>query len=320
MAETRLMRSLLLTWRMQRWELSVLIGGSILLAAAAGFVAWQMTVTLEGLELCYAGASVDPLSAECRSLVDRGNVWTALSPMLQGATTVVPFVVGILLGAPLVSREIEKRTAPIAWSLSPSRARWLARRTLPLLISVALALLLLGQATEALILATPPGDIGFAHLAMHGPLVAVRGIAAFAVGVVIGLAVGRMLPAILVSGLVAIAMLIGLQLVRSEQMRTEAVWLDAADNNFLSGVVVYDSAFTDDASGEFVTFEEASDRFPGVFGMQGSGMPPGMSQVYLATPPELYPVFVAREMAALLVATALAAGVALWLIRSRRPA
>lgn len=307
-----------LTWRMQRWELAFLIGGSLLLAAAAAFVAWQTTVTLVGLDACYADASGGPLSASCRSLVEWGNVMTVLSPMLQGVTTVVPLAVGILLGAPLVSREIEKRTAPIAWSLSLSRARWLGLRALPLLIAIAVVLLLLGQASEALIRATPPGDIGFPQFAMHGPLVAVRGIAVFIIGVVVGLVLGRMLPAILVTGLVVIALVVGLQLVRGELMRAEAIWIDAASNNF-SGIMVYDSAFTDDATGERVTFDQAYARFPEEFGPQGSGMPPGMSQVYLVTPPERYPIFVAREIGALGLVSALAAGAGLWIIRSRRP-
>lgn len=309
-----------LAWRMQRWEIAFLIGGSLLLAGAAGFVAWQTTVTLKGIDACYANASGGgPLSASCGSLIEWGNVMTMLSPMLQGVTTVVPLAVGALLGAPLVSREIERRTAPMAWSLSLSRARWLALRSLPLLISIAVVLLILGQASESLIRATPPGDIGFGHYAMHGPLVALRGVAVFIIGVVVGLVLGRMLPAILVTGLVVIAMLVGLQLVRGELMRAEAVWLDAAENDFFSGVTIYDSAFTDDATGEHVSSDEAYARFPEEFGPQGSGMPPGLSQVYLTTPPERYPVFVAREIGALALVSAVAAGAALWIVRSRRP-
>ena len=308
-----------LAWRMQRWEVAFLIGGSLLLAATVAFVAWQTHATLDGLDACYADASGAPLSASCRSLIEWGNVMTAVGQMLPGVITVVPFAVGILLGAPLISREIEKRTAPMAWSLSLSRVRWLALRALPLLISIAVVLLMLGQASEALIRATQTGDIGFGHFAMHGPLVAVRGIAVFIIGVVVGLVIGRMLPAILVTGLVVIALFVGLELVRSELMRAEAVWLDAAENEFLSGVKIYDSAFTDDASGEHVTFDEAYERFPEEFGPQGSGMPPGLSQVYLATPPEGYPVFVAREIGASALVSALAAGAALLIVRSRRP-
>ena len=313
-----MINSLRLAWRMQRWELAFLIGGSLLLAGAAALVAWQTTLTLKGLDACYGDASGSPLSASCRSLVEWGNVMTVLSPILQGVTTVTPFVVGVLLGAPLVSGEIEKRTAPIAWSLSLSRGRWLGLRTLPLLILITFVLLVLGQATEALIRATPPGEIGFPQFAMHGPLVAVRGIAVFIIGVLVGVVVGRMLPAILVTGLVVVALLIGLYVMRDQLMRAEATWVEAG-NADLSGVMIYDSAFTDGATGERVTFDEVYERFPEVFGPQGSGMPPGMTQVYLMTPPELYPVFVAREMGALALVSVLVAGLALWVVARRRP-
>jgi hypothetical protein len=302
---------------MQRWELAFLIGGSLLLTAATAFVAWQITVTVAGLDACYTPNVVTP-SASCASLVQWANVLGILSPILQGATTVAPFLVGILLGAPLVAREIEKRTAPMAWSLSRSRAGWLAGRTFPLVVAIAIALLVLGQASESLIRATEPGELGFRQFGMHGPLVAVRAITVFGIGVAVGLLMGRVLPAILVTGLVVIALFVGLQLGRDALMRAEATWVQATDSDF-SGVMIYDSGFIDDATGKSVTFDEALRRFPDVFGPTGSGTPPGMSQVYLTTPPELYPVFVAREIGALAVVSVLVGGLALWVIRWRRP-
>ena len=313
-----------LAWRMQRWEVAALIGGALLLAAAIGFVAWQTSVTLEGLDACYAEASGGPLSSSCRSLIEWGNVLTAVTPMLQVSAIVAPFVVGILLGAPLVAREIEKRTAPVAWSLSLSRARWLTLRALPLLIAAGVALLVLAQASEVLITATPPGELGFQHFAMHGPLVAVRGIAVFIIGVVVGLVLGRVLPAILVTGLVVILLIVGLTLARGALMRAEAVWLDPDQSSSLSGaqawgVTIYDVGYVDETTGERLTFDEVYERFPEVFGPTGTGIAPGMSQVYLATPPALYPVFVAREIGALALVSVLVAGVGLWMLRSRRP-
>ena len=311
--------SLRLAWHLQRWEVAVLIGGSLLLAGAAGFVAWQTSVTDAGLEACLAEASGGPLSASCRSLVDWGNLWTGLGPTLVGSTTVVPLIVGILLGAPLVSREIEKRTASFAWSLSRSRARWLGLRVAPLLVAIAVVLLLLGQASEALIRATWPGELGFPYFAMHGPLVAVRAIAVFCIGILVGLMMGRVLPAILVTGVAGIALIAVLTLARDQLMRAEATWVPAGSENAFSGVMIYDSAYTDDATGKLVTFEEAYARYPESFGPQGDGMPRGLSQVYLAAPPELYPVFVAREIGALALVSVLVGGVALWVIRWRRP-
>ncbi len=307
-----------LTWRLGRWEIAVLVGGSLLLAGVVALVAWQLSVSAAALAACYANTSGTPLPVSCSAAIERANTLGTVAPVLEGATTVVPFIVGILLGAPLVSREIEKRTAGIAWSLSLSRTRWLVLRAGPLLIAIALALLLLGQASEALIRATPPGELGYRVFAMHGPLIAMRGIATFCIGVLVGLLMGRMLPAILLTGALVVAVLVGLELARDQVMRAEATWIrsDAAD---FSGVLIYGTGYVDDTTGAVIDFEEAYRRYPDAFGPEGPGIPPGMSQLYLATPPDLYPFFVAGEGAALLVISVLASGAALWALRSRRP-
>lgn len=307
-----------LAWRMQRWELLVLVGGSLLLAVVMALVAWQVTVTTDGLEACYAGSTGAPLSAGCRSLVEWGNLMTALGQILPTIAVGLPFVVGILLGAPLVAREIEKRTAPMAWSLSRSRRRWLAGRLIPILLAVGASLLAVGFASEALLLAPREARIGFEDYGFHGPLIAARGLVVLFIGALVGLIIGRVLPAILVTGLLTIGLLTGLYVVRDQMMRAEATWVEVpADGGAFA--MIYDSGFTDDVTGEFVTYEQAFERFPEEFGPEGSWMPPGLTQVYLTTPPELCPVFVGREIGALAVLTILVGVAAAWAVARRRP-
>ncbi|HET8778346.1 MAG TPA: hypothetical protein VFN76_11875 [Candidatus Limnocylindria bacterium] len=307
-----------LLWRQQRWELTILIGGSLFLAAALFIVAWQLQVTQESLVACYTEQAFSPA---CRSLVDIGNVWTALAPIGIGVATVAPFLVGLFLGAPLVSREIEKRTAPMAWSLSLSRRDWLLSRVLPLTVVVAIVLLLVGQGSEMLHAAAYPDQGGFWGYGSRGPLIAARGLAIFGIGVVVGLVSGRMLPAILVTGLVAIAVFGGVEYARSQLLRAEATWIevDQETNGFSEIAMIYDSGFVDDATGETITSQQAFERFPDEFGPTGDGIPPGMTMTYLTTPPERYPFFVARESAVLIGVFALAGGLALLMIHTRRP-
>ena len=78
-------------------------------------------------------------------------------------------------------------------------------------------------------------------------------------------------------------------------------------------------AWTDDATGELVTYDEASARFPEIFGPNGTWDPPGMTQVFLTTPPELYPSFVAREAAAFAGVAVGAGALGLWVVGWRRP-
>jgi hypothetical protein len=312
-----------LLWRQQRWELAILVGGALLLAAAMAFVAWQMDVTNERIVACTREtASYTDLTPACRASVDWGNVWTASTGIFIGLATVAPFLVGLFLGAPLLAREIEKRTAPMAWSLSPSRRRWLVGRVLPQAALLAVVLLLVGLASSALQDVAYPDGRGFMDYGSRGLIVPARGLATFGIGAAVGLVVGRQLPAILVTGLVAVAVFVGIEFGRTELMRAEATWMEVDEahpetTNQIS--MIYDSGFVDDATGETLTYDEAFERFPDAFGPAGMGMPPGMTLVYLATPPERYGSFVARESGVLIGVALLGGLAAAALIGSRRP-
>jgi hypothetical protein len=306
-------------WRLQRFELILLIGTSIALAAASLFVAWQLDGAIAELRECYRTAPDSSAPGwPCQGIDGWYATLSAAQQVLLGVATAAPFVLGIFLGGPLVAREIERRTASIAWSLSPSRRRWLIRRAVPVAGIVAVALLLVGQAAEVLIAAGEPDAIGFRHFATHGPLLMVRGLAVFGIGLFAGLVIGRMLPAVLLTGLAVVALFGGLQVARTELMRSEAVWL-APDEMSASIEMVHDSGFRVDATGEILTYDQAFERYPEELGPFGEGLPPGTTMLVRANPPEQYPIYVAREAGALLLVIVAASGAALLTVRSRRP-
>jgi hypothetical protein len=315
------MRGLPLTWRLQRFELVVLLGGCLALASVMAVIAWQLGATQTALEACYRDAPDSAVTGwPCRAFDERAAQLSSIVTVLTGIGTVVPFLVGIFLGAPLVAREIERGTAALAWSLSPFRSTWLIGRVLPVIVLVALALVVLGQAAEAALLAAPPGEIDFRHFAMHGPLLAIRGLAVYAIGLAIGAVLGRPLPAILAAGAVTVAVLVGLHLVRYGQMRAEAVWVDpSASAGWLS--YVHESGFRFDDSGELMGFDEAFERFPEVFAdEQGDQIPPGTTMVFRVNPPSQYAGFVLGEGVALATIAVAATGLSLAVVRVRRPA
>lgn len=313
-----MLAQLRLTWRMQRWELAFLIGGCLLLALAMSLVAWQLDLSRETVTACYEVANGAAISESCRSTIEWGNLLASAVGILGPAAIFAPFPVGIFLGAPLVAREIEHRTAPIAWSLSLSRRRWLAGSTLPLLVLIAVALLALGQASELVLSTAEERELGFRHYGMFGPLLAARGLAVFAIGVVVGLALGRVLPAILVTALAAVALTAGLSIGRDLIMRAESVWTPMDEQ---SGEVhmVFDTGFRSETTGEIISWEQAYNEYPEAFNEIGEGAPPGTSPVWRIVPPERFGQYVARETGALALVIVVTGGMTVLMVRSRRP-
>lgn len=231
-----------LAWKLQRFELVVLGGGTLVLVAASLLLAWQLGTTRTELASCYRTAPDSGIRGwPCRTIDAWVNQLMNVGAIFSGITATTPFLVGVSLGVPIVAREIEQRTASLAWSVSRSRRRWLVLRVLPPATIVVATLLLLGQASEAALLAA--GEIDFRHFAMHGPLLAVRGLAAFAIGVLVGTLLGRVLPAILLTGFAIVLLVIGLHVARYELMRTEAVWVDLEDG--FSYSYAHESGFRD---------------------------------------------------------------------------
>jgi hypothetical protein len=307
-----------LLWRMHRWEGTFVIGGTLLLSVALAIVAWQLDASRDVVTACYEQPT-ETLSAECRSAIEWGNTLGGAIGILGAVATVAPFAAGIFLGAPLLSREIEHRTAPMAWSLSPSRRSWLAWRTVPLLVLLVVALLVLGQASAYLLETAQEADLGFQQFGMFGPILAARGLAVFGVGLLVGLALGRVLPALLVTALATVAIVGGTSIGRDLLMREEAVWLPMGDQADVVHMV-FDQGFRTDATGDVITWDEAYNQYPDSFDpMTGEGGPPSMTSVWKVVPPDAFDVYVAREIG-VMVALSLIFGLAtLGLVSTRRP-
>lgn len=303
---------------MHRWEGTFFIGGTLLLSAAMAIVAWQLEASRDVVVACYE-QPVEALSAACRSAIEWGNTLAGAIGILGAVATVAPFAAGIFLGAPLLSREIEHRTAPIAWSLSPSRRSWLAWRTIPLLVLLLVALLVLGQASAFLLETAEEGELGFRQFGMFGPILAARGLAVFGVGSLVGLALGRVLPALLVTALATVAIVAGMSIGRDLLMREEAAWVPMGDQAEVVHMV-FDSGFRSDATGDVITWDEAYNQYPDSFDqMTGEGEPPGMTSVWKVVPPEAFGLYVAREIGVLVLAFAIVGIATVALVQRRRP-
>jgi hypothetical protein len=110
-----------LTWRQHRLQL--LAGGAVLALLTAFLVPSGLTIASafrsSGLSGCLATAGQDCESAR-RLFQDRYSQLQFLIPLFL----VLPVLLGVFWGAPLVAREIEQGTHRLAWTQSVGRARW----------------------------------------------------------------------------------------------------------------------------------------------------------------------------------------------------
>src|SRR5271166_6796027 len=189
-----------LTWRQFRAQ--AIVAGAFLVVLAVVLLVTGMQLShlsdTSGFAACRSGCTslaskfIDQLNA---GGVDRG-VFIAGIVLLY----VVPGLIGIFWGAPLVTREIEARTFPLAWNQSVTRTRWLAVKLgligLAAMATAGLLSLIIswwaGPMDRAITLTG--NNQGSADFARLDPLVfGARGIApigyaafAFALGVVVG--------------------------------------------------------------------------------------------------------------------------------------
>ncbi len=122
-------------WRQHRLQAMVFGGALVVLAVLLGISGVRMAHQYDVARRCTDCAPVG-LMNDFR-----------LSRILVNLSVAVPLVLGVFLGATLMSREIEQSTHVLAWTQSVSRRRWLASK-----LAVVFALtLVLAAAVSALV-------------------------------------------------------------------------------------------------------------------------------------------------------------------------
>lgn len=161
-------------------------------------------------------------------------------PLLIEAMKVVPFLIGVLGGVPLVSRELEERTVLIAWSLSASRRRWLLRQIVPVLAVVVLSASFAAAATAAAAAALSPSpEQAFEDIGAYGPAAVARALGAFGLGLVLGALLGRAMPALVFTAIIlALSVLISVEGRHRWLMLHEPVVASASNDVLVTGQVL----------------------------------------------------------------------------------
>jgi len=197
-----------MTWRQFRIQ-ALTVAAIMLVFIAALALTWTQVTGLArdtGFTGCRADACDDAAQAFIGALQDEaaGSLYYVGNVLLF----MLPVLLGIFWGAPLVARELETGTYRMAFSQSVTRRRWLLVK---LVIGAASAALSAGLASLALTRWAAPIDlvesrISPATFATRGIMPIVYAALAFVIGVTVGMLLRRTLAAMAVTLLVVVAL------------------------------------------------------------------------------------------------------------------
>jgi hypothetical protein len=173
--------------------------------AAAGLAAFAVLVLITGLQMVsqfHADVAACTATHTCRWPAGDLTLGNPIVGFLVEATLVVPAVLGMFWGAPLVSREIETGTSQFAWMQSVTRRRWLAVSTGWMLLAAAVW----GGAVSALVTWwSGPKNAAFlngfnpGNFDVQGIVPVAYAVFAMALGIAAGALVRRSLPALAIT-------------------------------------------------------------------------------------------------------------------------
>lgn len=338
-----------LGFALQRWELLLLAAATALFTGLMLWIAWQANVLVSIDPSCFpaesaVGGVAQPLPAGGESAAAASAVCQRLSAQFSevynwGTQLLmvafgVPFGMGLLLGVPLVAREVDHGTAGVTWPLSRSRVRWLAWRIGFVALAVIGLMLVISVASEVMARAIQPhSDLGasFIWYGQRGPLLIVRGLLALAIGLAVGAMIGRQLPALLAAIFVAAAIFTGVSLVMDRWLEADALTAPYGDYTGLERARQLGERVTLD-SGEEVSFIELTRRdyqtvaigddgtiYTAIDEASGTPSHPIGRMVSLFIPGERYVEVMLSESAVLAGLVLLVGGLALVVVQRRRP-
>jgi hypothetical protein len=293
-----------LTLKLHRFELALLTIALIILAASMGVVAAQLSAIAAVSPECFGSA---PGGSHCPDVLDMLRLPDQIAETLLRLTLAVPLV-GVVLGAPIVAREIEAGTAQFTWAFAESRIRWAIARSAPVALVLFCLLSVVGWASEGLAHARSLGqDLGFTEADVRGLAVPLRGVLAFAAALLGGAILGRVLPALLVAIPLYAGALLVIALLLSPWRSSEAIVRPMGLGEVHPGALVIEPvAILPDGT---VIPEDRAD-----------GLPEGSFQDGLRfLPASAAPTWIMREHIAILLMTLILGVAGLAVTRRRRP-
>ena len=302
-----------LAFKLQPSSIAFAVFVCLVLAAAALWLAADMRSVLEA-----CGGPDEPKA--CQVIYAFQDTHMNAVFLTQTGIGLAMYGIPLVLGVPILTREIEHRTAMIAWPLAGSRLKWLAWRVLPVLV---VALVLIGvMAITADQLAQayfPHNDIGFQMHGSRGISLVTRAALLLVASVLLGAVIGRLLP----------ALLIGIVVAAGTSMALDAAlpyWVESRQlepsNSIMSGAFPLNTGFEYRAAdGSPMSDVEAETLFQEVYEEYGESADPALlpQEVFYGVAASRYLEVLVRESAAIVGAMVLAGVLAAVAVQRRRP-
>lgn len=296
--------------------------GVAVVAVLAFIVAGGLVVQLLAYAIpaeCFlraAGASCIEHQPALEAYFETAGVWGVVAVAL---IALMPAVSGVFFGLSLVGKELDQGTATFAWSLAPSRRRWLLLRVLPIGIAIVVIGLAVGALADVVQALREPfidANGGLANLGIRGPVIGAEALAYFGLALLVGAVVGRVLPALLLACVLVFAAFVGVTLLTDTFLSTETVLTYGMDGGVPGRVVNY---MIQSPEGDVMTMHEAYLRY-GEAAMESMDGPGATFRTVLSiNPPELYPIAVARMVVLYAAIGLIAIALSFMVVERRRP-
>ena len=241
-----------LTYRINRFEIRAILAATALSIVVSALVIWWLRTS--GYAECIVATEI---TVGCLELQGLGAWATRIASVSLQLATAFPVLAGLLLGVPLIARELDKGTARLAWSLGPQRRRWYLQRVLPVVVVVAVAAMAIGIVAEQLTALFSPGvDLAssFTGFRGRGVLLATGAVLVVSVAVAVGAIVGRQIPTLAVALVLGGLTLVAVGEVHRRILDPEAVRL-TGENYYTHDLPVGDGRF-ELPDGRVVTYDE----------------------------------------------------------------
>lgn len=302
-----------LAFRLQRSEIVFAAALCLGLAAAA---LWLTADMRSVLATCDGPAAPEACDVIYAFQSTHGHAVQTIQLAIGFALYAVPLV----LGVPILTREIEQRTAMIAWPLAGSRMRWLAWRVVPALVIGLVLIGIMAFASEQLTQAYfPHGDIGFENHGGRGISLLTRAALVLVAAMAVGALLGRLLPALLVG--IALAVGVSTALGNALPLWAEPAQLPQAES-ISAGAHSLNTGFEYRAQdGSPMSDIEAEAIFQAVYEEHGPEPDPSLlpREVFFGVAASRYPEVLVLESAAISAATLIVGGLAALVVQRRRP-